>query len=77
MDIQAEKIALAKRLLDTENISLIKAIRSIFEQVDNSTDEWGNLHDEVVAGIKESLKQIEEGNFITHADARKTYEKWL
>jgi len=76
MDIQTEKIELAKRLLDTENQGVIDAIKSIFRSFDAEED-WGNLPDKVISDIKESISQIDAGMGIPHEKARETYKKWL
>ncbi len=77
MNIQAEKIELVKRLLETEDIRIIAAIKSIFLGSKNSTDEWGNLPDLVIEDIKEAIQQIENGAEISHAEAQVSYKKWL
>jgi hypothetical protein len=76
MDIQTEKIELAKRLLDTEDKNIIDAIKSVFKSFDSEED-WGDLPDKVIADAKESITQIETGKGIDHNTARKTYQKWL
>ena len=76
MDIQTEKIELAKKLLDTENEYIIHAIKSVFENFETSED-WGDLPDKVVLDAEESLRQIEAGLGIPHKKARETYKKWL
>jgi hypothetical protein len=76
MDMQAEKIELAKRLLDTEDEKIIDAVKSIFRNFDE-TDEWSDLPDKVVSDVQESLKQIELGQGISHEQARESFKKWL
>ena len=74
--MQAEKIELAKRLLDTEDEKIIDAVKSIFRKFDD-TDEWSDLPEKVVLDIEESLRQIELGRGISHEQARETFKKWL
>jgi hypothetical protein len=76
MEIQSEKIELAKRLLDTEDQRIIEAIRSVFNDVDMS-DEWGDLPDAVISDIKLSMEEIDSGKGLPHSKARETYRKWL
>ncbi|WP_439556382.1 hypothetical protein [Dyadobacter sp.] len=76
MDIKTEKIELAKRLLNTSDERIIKAVKSVFENFDNEYD-WSDLPDIVIHDVNESLKQIELGNGISHEDALRTYQKWL
>ncbi|MCE7063535.1 hypothetical protein [Dyadobacter sp. CY343] len=63
--MQAEKIELAKRLLDTEDEKIIDAVKSIFRNFDDS-NEWSDLPEKVILDVKESLKQIELGQGISH-----------
>jgi hypothetical protein len=76
MDIQTEKIELAKRLLDTENRSLIDAVKSVFKSFEVN-DEWDDLPEKVIADTEESMRQIEEGKGISHEVAQATYKQWL
>ena len=76
MDILAEKIELAKRLLDTEDRGILDAIRSVFDSSDG-TEDWGDLPDRVIVDVKESIKQIDENQGIPHDKARESFEKWL
>jgi len=76
MDIQTEKIELAKRLLDTDNKSIIDAIKSVFKSFE-STENWGDLPDKVISDVEESNRQIDAGMGIPHDKARETYKKWL
>ena len=67
MDIQAEKIQLAKLLLETENPDIIKSIRNIFK---NSTtaDFWDELSQEQKNEIERASIEIEHGE-ITDYDS--------
>jgi hypothetical protein len=76
MDIQTEKIELAKRLLDTEDQSVIDAVKSVFKNFD-ADNKWGDLPEKVIADVEESLRQIDAGIGIPHHQARETYKKWL
>lgn len=76
MDIQAQKIELAKRLLDTDDESIIDAINAVFKSHDQS-NEWGDLPDQVISDLEESVRQIDAGNVVPHDIARETYKKWL
>jgi len=76
MDMQTEKIELAKRLLDTEDKNIIDAVKSIFRTFD-ADNEWGDLPEKVISDVQESIKQIEAGSEISYDKARETYKKWL
>jgi len=76
MDMQTEKIELAKRLLDTEDKNIIDTVKSIFRTFD-ADNEWGDLPEKVISDVQESIKQIEAGSEISYDKARETYKKWL
>ena len=63
MDIQLEKIELIKLLKETENPSVIKAIKKIFAK--EKTDWWVELSNEQKGEIEEGERQIENGEFVT------------
>ncbi|WP_414617795.1 hypothetical protein [Dyadobacter sp. 32] len=76
MDIMSEKIELARRLLDTQDRRVLDAIRSVFNNSD-AIEEWGDLPDNVITYVKESIKQIDSNQGIPHDKARESYKKWL
>ena len=63
MNIQAEKIQLAKMLLDTQNPKIIESIREVFY---NNQDEdfYYSLTEEEKEGIELGISQVEEGKTI-------------
>lgn len=63
MDIQAEKLKLIELLLHTNNPSIIKRVKNIF-QTEESQDIWEELTDEQKSEIEESLKEVKEGKTI-------------
>jgi hypothetical protein len=66
MDIQAEKIELAKLILSTEDTGIINQIKSLFR--DKEEDWWDELPLHVKQGINESLEQANRGEFISYGD---------
>jgi len=60
MDIQAEKLKLIELLLHTNNPSIIKRVKSIF-QSEETQDIWEELTDEQKSEIEESLKEVKDG----------------
>lgn len=60
MDIQTEKIELAKLLLNTNNPRIIQSIKNIFKK-EESADFWDELTSEQRQEIKTAQKQIKEG----------------
>jgi hypothetical protein len=52
MNIQTEKIELVKRLLDTDDESVIQQVKAVFET--HEKDFWDDLPEHVKAGIETS-----------------------
>lgn len=75
MDVQIEKIALAKRLLETDDEAVLLQIKEIFES--NDKDFWNDLPEHVKAGIERSRKQAADGKLIPHEEVMKRYSKYL
>ena len=69
MDIQAEKIELAKLILNTDDTRLINKIKSLFS--DKEEDWWDRLPTHVKQGINESLEQANRGEFISYEEVKK------
>ncbi len=62
MDLQAEKIQLVKLILDTDDKSLLKAVRSVFKEGTTHTkDLTSKVADSIGAGMSE-VKQHLDGN---------------
>jgi len=59
MDIQAEKIALMKLLLNTNNPKIIESIKQVFRK--EKIDIWDQLTPEQQSEIELGLHQINEG----------------
>lgn len=75
MDIQAEKIELVKRLLDTEDEAVILEVKNVFES--HEKDFWNELPEHVKTGIERSRKQAEAGLLTPHEEVMKKYAKYL
>lgn len=60
MDLQAEKIELAKLLLSTDNPKIINAIKRIFKK-EGTKDFWDELTPAQQTEIKQGLEEIEKG----------------
>lgn len=67
MNIQAEKIALAKLLLSTDNPKIIRSIRQIFKK-EQSVDLWDELTSAQQTEIKRGIVEVEEGK-VTNYDS--------
>lgn len=60
MNIQGEKIHLAKLLLETENPKIIESIKKIFK-TDKTTDFWDDLSFEEKEEIDKASMEIKNG----------------
>lgn len=60
MNIQAEKIQLAKMLLDTENPKIIESIKKIFKK-EKKMDFWDELLPEQREEIEKASREIKNG----------------
>lgn len=74
LKIQNTKLELIQWLSSLENISLINKIYEIKEA---DSDWWNDISDAEKESIELGLKDIEEGNVVSHSEVKKMYEKWL
>ncbi len=75
MDVQTEKIELAKRLLETDDEAILLQIKEVFEG--HVKDFWHDLPEHVKAGIERGRKQAAEGKLTVHDEVMKKYTKYL
>ena len=75
MNLQAEKIALAKRLLETDDEAILLQIKEVFE--DHEKDFWNDLPEHVKAGIERAKKEATEGKLTSHDEVMKKYPEWF
>lgn len=71
MDIQFEKAELMKKLEETNDVSIIEAIKNIFKS--EKKDFWEELSEEQKETINESMRQFENGEFMSFEDFIKPY----
>jgi len=71
MDIQLEKLALIKMLAETENPSIIKDIKKIFQG--EKKDWWEDLNDDQKAAIEEGLDDIKNGRVVSYEEMKKEF----
>jgi predicted transcriptional regulator len=71
MDIQFEKSELIKKLEETNDVSIIEAIKTIFKS--EKKDFWDELTQEQKDEIEEGERQIERGEFVLYEDLMKKY----
>ncbi|QSB27001.1 hypothetical protein [Flavobacterium sp. CLA17] len=71
MDIQLEKLELIKKLVETEDPTIINSIRKIFSK--KKKDWWDDLTEAQKEEIKEGERQIERGEFVLYEDMMKKH----
>lgn len=75
MNIQTEKLQLMKMLLETEDKSLLKQVKALFE-ARKPTDIWDEWDDEVRMDVEEAIRQADAGELIPHEKAVTMLKKW-
>lgn len=65
MDIQAEKIQLAKLLLETDNPKIVDSIKRIFKK-DKKVDFWDELSPDQKDEIEQASIEIENGELTNY-----------
>jgi predicted transcriptional regulator len=71
MDIQLEKLELMKLLQETNNPSIIKSIKKIFQKEQN--DWWDELPNAAKEGIKEGLEDIKNGRVVSFDEVKEQF----
>ena len=75
MNIQAEKIAIAKALLNVNSESILKQVKAILTGYE--IDLWDELRQEQKASVKRARHQLAQGEGKTHKEVMKKYAKWV
>lgn len=65
MDIQALKLDLVSKIINTERPSLLFKINEIFQK-ENKTDWWDELPEEIQESILSGIEDIRKGDVFTH-----------
>ena len=74
MDIQAEKLKLIELLLHTNNPSIIKRIKSIF-QSEETQDIWEELTVEQKSEIEEALQEVKNDQTVSFTTFLEKHKK--
>lgn len=72
MDIQLEKQKLIKMLTETNDVSIINAIKNVFKT--QKKDFWEELTQEQRDEIEEGEREIERGEYVTFESILDKYE---
>ena len=74
MDIKTAKINLAQKILETEDVNIIKMVSEIFEDPSNDKDFWDNLTVVQQNEINEGIRDIESENIVNFDDFLKKHK---
>ena len=73
MNIQAEKLELVRMILETNNPSVMKSIKTFFTK-SSITDFWDTLSQEQKNDIQTGLDDIENGDVVDYNELMKEYK---
>jgi hypothetical protein len=65
MNIQAEKLAIVKMILDTENPDILESIKRIFTK-QAKVDFWSTLSEEEKEDVKIGLSEVEKDELVDY-----------
>jgi hypothetical protein len=71
MNIQAEKLSVLQQIINSDDVSLIKDIKSLISNRD--MDWFDTLSKTQQNDIAEGINQLDNGNFFSHEDAKKRF----
>ncbi len=74
--LEARKIKLAQALFELDNESFIALLEELFQQEEAKGNRWIPSEEEI-QGIKDAMKEVEEGKFISLEEAKERHKKWL
>lgn len=73
MNIQAKKYQLIEWITSIQDVRLIDRLAKISEE----SDWWDDISDAEKESIERGLKDLDEGRYVDHSEAKKLYEKYL
>ncbi len=73
MNVQTKKYQLIEWITSIQDTRLINKLVKIAEE----TDWWDNISDAEKTSIDQGIRDLEEGRYVNHSEARKHYEKYL
>ena len=74
MNIETTKLELIHLLLQTQKESLIKKLKSVFEE--EQVDWWNEMSENEQEEIKTGLKQADKGEYVANEIVMKRFDKW-
>jgi len=71
MNIQAEKLNVLQQIINSDDVNLIKDIKSL---INNREMDWfDGLSKSQQNDVTEGLSQLDSGNFFSHEEAKKRF----
>jgi hypothetical protein len=77
MELANIKLDLTQKLLNTNDKSLLNHIKAVFDTQTAIESWYEDLPDEIREPVDQGLAESEKGIGITHAEMKKSIEKWL
>tara|TARA_R110000868_G_scaffold311668_3_gene572628 strand:- start:467 stop:694 length:228 start_codon:yes stop_codon:yes gene_type:complete len=74
MNIETTKLELIHLLLQTQKESLLKKLKSVFEE--EQVDWWNEMSENEQEEIKTGLKQADKGEYVANEIVMKRFDKW-
>ncbi|MEM6687349.1 MAG: hypothetical protein AAF617_16335 [Bacteroidota bacterium] len=74
MNIEATKLELMHLLLQTQKESVLKKLKSVFEE--EQTDWWNDMSENEQDEIKTGLAQADKGEYKANETVMKRFDKW-
>jgi hypothetical protein len=71
MNIQAEKLAVLQQIINSDDVNLIKDIKSLINNRD--MDWFDGLSKSQRNDVTEGLNQLDNGTFFSHEEAKKRF----
>lgn len=71
MDIQSEKLSVLQQIINSDDISLIKDIKTLISTRD--LDWFDGLSKAQRADVMEGIAQLDKGDVFSHEDAKKRF----
>lgn len=71
MDIESEKLKIIKILEETNDLSIIKAVKKLLTEA--KKDWWDDLTEEQKEELELSVKEFERGEVVSYEDLMKKY----
>jgi hypothetical protein len=71
MSLESHKIALAQKILSSDNISMIKQLETVYES--NQTDFWDELTEQQKLSVMRAKQQVLNGEVTPHKEVMSKY----